>query len=290
MAQELPEWLSSYLKSKGLFSDRFNTPVKQEKEELKPTAFKNTVRRIIENDDYNSEDALTSLFKSSSSTPNQGLFGKEGRLPNFLEEMKRQSMASIAGEIVKNTNYNLQDRIGAGLSLAASALIPFPLSLFGMAMNASGYGPSFDPEKNTNLTVDPLTGIAKYGQREYTEEEPEVPNFSRMDLFEEIPELLATEAGRNTQIGLLGPFNTTLEFSPYSFLDQYTATPEQQEEQAQLQALETDLVVEAAKEIGAKEFQDFSDAGLSDAASSAAVAEELGYDAGFDDIGDEGFY
>jgi len=257
MATKLPDWLSSYLLARGLFSDRFNTPVEEERE-TEQTPFQNIVKRIIEGDDFDPEDApstgsmgslpsLSSLFGGSSptSSSSQGLFG--GNLPGFLGEMERQSMASIAGEIARNTNYSIQDRIGGAMGVALSSLIPAPLSLFGMAMNAAGYGPSFDPEENTNLTVDPIAGIAKYDKRVYTDLEPNVPEFSRIDLFEKIPELVSMPVKDQEKIGLMGPFNTQQKFSPFSFLDQYTATPEQQA-LASLTSTDIESLQEAAAE------------------------------------------
>ena len=291
MATELPDFLASYLLSRGLFSDRFNTPVKEEKE-TEQIPFQNIPEPIIDGGgDFDPGDApstgsmgslpsLSSLFGSSSptSSSSQGLFG--GSLPGFLGEMDRQSMASVSEQIARNTNYSIQDRIGGALGFALSSLIPAPLSLFGMAMNAAGYGPSFDPEENTNLTIDPLTGIAKFDQKKYTPEEPEVPSFARIDMFDTLTNLMAKDP--EEQIGLMGMpgISPNTQYDLYEFFDQYTATPEQQ--------------LEAARATGAENkglsFEDFSDMGMDDASASAAAAESLGYDAGFDAEGDEGFY
>lgn len=257
MATELPPFLSSYLLARGLFSDRFNTPVEEERE-TEQTPFQNILKRIIEADGFDPEDApstgsmgslpsLSSLFGSSSptSSSSQGLFG--GSLPGFLGEMDRQSMASVSEQIARNTNYSIQDRIGGALGFALSSLIPAPLSLFGMAMNAAGYGPSFDPEENTNLTIDPLTGIAKFDQKKYTEDEPEVPSFARIGLFDTLTNLM-TQAPEE-QIGLMGMpgINPNTKYDLYEFFDQYTATPEQQA-LASLTSTDIESLQEAAAE------------------------------------------
>jgi hypothetical protein len=292
MAQELPDWLISFLGERGLFSDRYATAPEKTEDIKSNITFEQVLRDVLESGgDYQGSfpspssgktlsplsvttpssslgttdkskvsltepglfervvnevvDTVGNIFsptsteKENKESEKKGLFDFE--LPGFLGDMTKQSMTSVSKDIARNTNYSTQDRIGGMLSLALSSLIPTPLSLFGMAMNAAG-GSSFDPEKHTNLTIDPLTGIAKYDQREYTEQEPTVPSWERLELFDtltnlmEVPDVkigineptLANIMGE--KIGLMGMPGITpnTKYDLYEFFDQYTATPEQQ--------------------------------------------------------------
>lgn len=277
MAQELPDWLASFLGERGLFSDRYATAPEKTEDIKSNITFEQVLRDVLESGgDYQGSfpspssgktlsplsvttpssslgttdkskvsltepglfervvnevvDTVGNIFsptsteKENKESEKKGLFDFE--LPGFLGDMQRQSMTSVSKDIARNTNYSTQDRIGGMLSLALSSLIPTPLSLFGMALNAAG-GSSYDPEKNTNLAIDPLTGIAKFDQREYTEEEPTVPSWERLDLFDTLTNLMEVP---DEKIGVMGMPGITpnTKYDLYEFFDQYTATPEQQ--------------------------------------------------------------
>jgi len=91
----------------------------------------------------------------------QGLFGFE--TPDFVSDMQRGGVRSIAEDIANSPNFSTQEKIGAALASAFSFATPGLMSIAGMAMNAYG-GPNLDLEPgNQTIAYDPISGVVAYG-------------------------------------------------------------------------------------------------------------------------------
>ena len=198
MAQELPEWLTSFLGERGLFSDRYATAPEKTEDIKSNITFEQVLRDVLESGgDYQGSfpspssgttdkskasltepglferainevvDTVGNLFsptstdKENKESEKKGLFDFE--VPDFVSKMQRGSVSSIARDIANSPNFSTQEKIGAALASVFSFATPGLMSLAGMAMNAYG-GPNLDLEPgNQTISYDPISGVVAYG-------------------------------------------------------------------------------------------------------------------------------